>query len=248
METILMNKWTRQIGIGVLVFGTSAYADLSVVVSAATETDQLEIGDTTTVHVYASVQEGVEGIDGLFSFCLDAMFDVQGVLEIVESSIVHPDAANLGGNMSSLGMISIDGLASSYDLFFFDQTHSLGVNTPQEVLTFDVRAVADGDCTVQLIADDADENEVSDGSVTGFVLFSGSDHTGNFSSGTVSLTVGSTSCQGDLDGNAAVDIDDLLSFFAQWGPCGTPCPADFDGNGDIGIDDLLILLSAWGPC
>ena len=246
-----MNKWTQQIGftaIAIIVASSSALAQLAVEVTTSVETDQLSIGETTTVHVFASVNEGVVGVDGLFSFCLDVNFDVQGVLEIVDGSIMHPDASNLGGNMSSLGTISVDGLASSYDLFFFDQTHSIGVGTQQEVLTFDVIAVGDGDCNLQIAADNADENEVSDGSVSGFVLFSGSDHTGNYTVASVDLTVGSSFCQADLNGNGEVDIDDLLSFIGAWGPCDAPCPADFDGNGEIGIDDLLILISAWGPC
>jgi hypothetical protein len=55
-------------------------------------------------------------------------------------------------------------------------------------------------------------------------------------------------CDADLDGNGSVDIDDLLSFISEWGPCNGACPADFDGNGEVAIDDLLVLISAWGPC
>ncbi|MBT4584401.1 MAG: hypothetical protein HOC93_04900 [Phycisphaerae bacterium] len=245
-----MNKWIVQLGMCVLVLLSSVtYANLSVDVTAVADSAQLEIGETTTVHVYASVSEGTVGIDGLFSFCLNINFGVEGVLEIVDGSIVHPGAANLGGNMSSLGSISPSGLASSYDLFFFDQTHSIGVDTPHEVLTFSVHAIADGDFNLQVSADDADENQISDGTVTGFVLFSGEDHSGDYSGSSLEIQVGSVSpCPADLNGNDEVDIDDLLSFIGAWGPCGTPCPEDFDGNGEIGIDDLLILISAWGPC
>ena len=247
-----MNNWKQQFGftaIAIIVASSSALAQLAVEVTTSIETDQLSIGETTTVHVFASVNEGVVGVDGLFSFCLDVNFDVQGVLEIVDGSIMHPDASNLGGNMSSLGTISVDGLASSYDLFFFDQTHSIGLVSPQEVLTFEVHAVADGDCNVQISADNADENQISNGTVTGFVLFSGVDHSSNYNDAGTLVSVGTvTPCPADLNGNGEVDIDDLLSFIGVWGPCDVPCPADFDGNGEIGIDDLLILISAWGPC
>ncbi len=51
---------------------------------------------------------------------------------------------------------------------------------------------------------------------------------------------------GDLDGNGAVDVLDLLELLAAWGPCPpAPCPADVDGSGAVGVADLLILLSSW---
>ena len=53
---------------------------------------------------------------------------------------------------------------------------------------------------------------------------------------------------GDLNGNGAVNILDLLLLLAAWGPCETPCPPDFDGDGNVGILDLLILLANWGSC
>ncbi len=53
---------------------------------------------------------------------------------------------------------------------------------------------------------------------------------------------------GDLNGDGAVNILDLLLLLAAWGPCETPCPPDFDGDGAVGILDLLMLLANWGPC
>lgn len=54
--------------------------------------------------------------------------------------------------------------------------------------------------------------------------------------------------EGDLNGDGAVDIVDLLVLLAQWGPCAecTDCPADLDGNCEVGITDLLIMLANWG--
>jgi len=56
---------------------------------------------------------------------------------------------------------------------------------------------------------------------------------------------GST-CAADIDGNGAVDFDDLLRILAAWGNSGGP--EDIDGSGTVEFDDLLIVLAAWGPC
>jgi hypothetical protein len=54
-------------------------------------------------------------------------------------------------------------------------------------------------------------------------------------------------CVGDLDGNNAVDVSDLLTLLAQWGPC-EGCDGDLDGNDVVDVEDLLVLLAHWGPC
>lgn len=54
-------------------------------------------------------------------------------------------------------------------------------------------------------------------------------------------------CPADLNGNATVDIADLLGVLAAWGAC-PGCPADINGDGDVDITDLLSVLAAWGPC
>ena len=53
-------------------------------------------------------------------------------------------------------------------------------------------------------------------------------------------------CLADLNGDAAINVTDLLGVLAAWGtnPGGPP---DFDGDG-VGMSDLLTLLGAWGPC
>jgi DNA-binding beta-propeller fold protein YncE len=54
---------------------------------------------------------------------------------------------------------------------------------------------------------------------------------------------------GDLDGDGAVGITDLLMLLAAWGPCPAPCPpscaSDLDGDCATGITDLLALLADW---
>lgn len=52
---------------------------------------------------------------------------------------------------------------------------------------------------------------------------------------------------GDLTGDGAVNVGDLLTLLGQWGQCGeTPCTGDLDGDGNVDVSDLLLLLGAWG--
>lgn len=57
-----------------------------------------------------------------------------------------------------------------------------------------------------------------------------------------------TPCPGDLDGNGAVDLDDLSTLLANFGTPGGADPADgdFDADGDVDLDDLTQLLSVFG--
>ena len=54
-------------------------------------------------------------------------------------------------------------------------------------------------------------------------------------------------CIGDIDGNGAVTVDDLLTLLSAYGSTDGG-PADLDGDGIVGVDDLLLLISAFGPC
>lgn len=60
--------------------------------------------------------------------------------------------------------------------------------------------------------------------------------------------VGADPCPADLDGDGAVDVQDLFTLLSQWGPCDGECTGDLDGNGAVDVQDLFILLSAWGQC
>lgn len=54
---------------------------------------------------------------------------------------------------------------------------------------------------------------------------------------------------GDVDGNGAVDVLDLLSLLRSMGPCAEPCPplcaADFNADCAVGVEDLLVVLGNW---
>jgi photosystem II stability/assembly factor-like uncharacterized protein len=58
-------------------------------------------------------------------------------------------------------------------------------------------------------------------------------------------------CAADVDGNGAVDADDLTAVILAWGACPVPpgaCPADVDGNDSVDADDLVAVILAWGDC
>jgi predicted outer membrane repeat protein len=54
-------------------------------------------------------------------------------------------------------------------------------------------------------------------------------------------------CQGDVDQNGAVNVDDLLEIFAAWGDP-NPGAADLNGDGVCNGQDLVLVLSGWGAC
>jgi hypothetical protein len=63
----------------------------------------------------------------------------------------------------------------------------------------------------------------------------------------IAFTGGDTGspCAGDVDGDGATGLTDLLAVLGGWGPCGAACPADLDGDGAVELDDLLAVLSDW---
>lgn len=52
-------------------------------------------------------------------------------------------------------------------------------------------------------------------------------------------------CPADLNGDGAVNSNDLSEMLASWGGAGA---ADLDRNGVTDDADLAVLLAAWGPC
>ena len=49
---------------------------------------------------------------------------------------------------------------------------------------------------------------------------------------------------GDVDGNGAVNVIDLLAVLAEWGECDN-CQSDLDADGQVEIEDLLQILADW---
>ncbi len=70
------------------------------------------------------------------------------------------------------------------------------------------------------------------------------------SSGTLGVTFNITvepadePCIGDVDGNGAVDVGDLLALLDVWGT--DDADADITDDGVVNIDDLLMVISDWG--
>ena len=54
-------------------------------------------------------------------------------------------------------------------------------------------------------------------------------------------------CQGDIDHNGVVNVDDLLDLFAAWGDP-NPGEADVTGDGVVNSRDLAALIANWGAC
>ena len=53
-------------------------------------------------------------------------------------------------------------------------------------------------------------------------------------------------CEGDFDGNNAVDTDDVLTLINVYGTLNNHY--DLDGNSFINVDDILILIGFYGEC
>ena len=53
-------------------------------------------------------------------------------------------------------------------------------------------------------------------------------------------------CEGDLDGDGLVNINDLLIVLSDYGCIGDGCEGDSDNSGVVGIEDILNVLAAFG--
>ena len=61
-------------------------------------------------------------------------------------------------------------------------------------------------------------------------------------------------CDGDVNFDGLVNVDDLLAIINAWGECPPPrkelCPADIappltNGDGEVNVDDLLLVINNW---
>jgi hypothetical protein len=60
--------------------------------------------------------------------------------------------------------------------------------------------------------------------------------------------IGPATLLGDVDGDGAVDVDDLLAVILAWGPCPAPpaaCAADVNQDGAVDVDDMIIVIVNW---
>ncbi|HJN71147.1 MAG TPA: hypothetical protein QF528_01010, partial [Phycisphaerales bacterium] len=138
----------------------------------------------------------------------------------------------------------------------FDDTYSIGIGSPVELLRFDIIALTEGTCNLQSSAADTDGNHVSDGTVTGFVLFSGSDHLVIYEDSTRVTGITTGACCVDTSCIELTPADCFTTGGSYLGDgvlcevesCAPSCPADLNGNDEVDIDDLLSFIGAWGPC
>jgi hypothetical protein len=56
----------------------------------------------------------------------------------------------------------------------------------------------------------------------------------------------SAGCFADFNEDGTVNVQDLLTLIAAWGP-GTG-NEDLNGDGTVNVADLLLLIGAWGEC
>ena len=62
-------------------------------------------------------------------------------------------------------------------------------------------------------------------------------------------------CPADIDNSGAVNVNDLLTVIAGWGPCPAPpamCPGNIINSGtsanQVDVNDLLAVITSWGAC
>ena len=63
----------------------------------------------------------------------------------------------------------------------------------------------------------------------------------------VTVKVADEACSGDIDGDGAINGNDLATVLGSWGAC-AGCAADIDGDGQVNGNDLATILGAWGGC
>ncbi len=70
--------------------------------------------------------------------------------------------------------------------------------------------------------------------------------------GIVTMQIDFATCQGDINKDCKVNVNDLLAVINAWGPCPQPCrpycPADINHDCQVNVADLLAVINRWGPC
>lgn len=56
-------------------------------------------------------------------------------------------------------------------------------------------------------------------------------------------------CRGDVTGDGAIDVEDVVEVILTWGPCGPgDCAADVDHDDEVDVADLIEVILNWGAC
>jgi hypothetical protein len=55
-------------------------------------------------------------------------------------------------------------------------------------------------------------------------------------------------CLVDTDGNASIDVDDLINVILDWGTDGSANGGDINGSGLVDVDDLVSIILNFGEC
>ncbi len=158
------------------------------------------------------------------------------------------EAPTLGSNMGS----ALDVMAPGVDIWSLSSTSSYKYLTGTSMATPHVAGTV---CLLQSLHPDITTDQVVqilehtsvDLGEPGFDEETGHGLLDSF--GAIAEVAGVDPTLGDLDGDGAVNVTDLLLLLGAWGPCGEACPpacaADIDGSCDVGVGDLLIVLADW---
>jgi hypothetical protein len=194
----------------------SVYSDI---IGLAGAVRGLAQSDTSSFPAISSPNHGL--IDGVSSLCVLA--NTLAMLQNADGSWYwHSDLSSLGG--ATVG--DEDGQTTAYAVLALLEAQRAGCGP------FGTQ-IADGRAWLWSMQD-------VDG---GFLSYPGGTHNTEVEGEILEALVYRL---GDVDGNDFVNVFDLISLFAVWGPCGD-CLQDFNGDGQVNVSDLLVVLANWGP-
>jgi hypothetical protein len=111
-----------------------------VAVSMTVDDPVLNLAETTTLHVFAQVTDGVPN-NGIFGYALNVLMDVGGVVGVNSATQLGAPDPGFGspGTLNATGLHNVVGAGSG---FFFDQNR--GIGTPYELLALQIEGLAVG--------------------------------------------------------------------------------------------------------
>ena len=133
-----------------------------------------------------------------------------------------------------LDIDSIDGVSSPY-AYVSGMASGIGATPATLQFTIDTTGLSPGKYPASIIIHTSDEDIPGELSADLHL--------------TVNVTISSgVPCPADINGDALVNVIDLLAVINAWGPCPPPCPADTNSDGTVNVSDLLEVISGWGAC